>query len=212
MKRFAVVALLALIVAVPVTAGPLEFGLRAGYAIPMGSAVKNGDLNQFASGAVPFQLDVDWRFGPQWAAGGYFTYGPTFVASDMKDHLESIGVSDVSGHFLQRVGAQVSYHFPSGGRAAPWLGIAAGYEWNRYADGKDALGDAEVGLKGWEGAIQGGADFWSLDRVTIGPYGMFGMGQYSDVTTTTGGNDSSQSIGDQAMHQWFQFGLRGSWK
>lgn len=192
----------------------LALGLRAAYAVPFGGAGDGTDLRELTTGAAPAQLDLSWRFDERWAAGAYFAWGPTFVASDARASLRAQGARDVSGHFEQRLGLQAIYTLRSSPRFSPWVGVSAGVEWTRYADATLADGrELEVGVRGLEAGLQLGGDV-SLGRsFTIGPFAAFNVGQYrTRLGWTEGGEEETSSVHDRAVHGWLQLGVKGTFK
>jgi hypothetical protein len=177
----------------------------------MGKSFNGGDLDNNVAGALPLQLDLNWSFHRLWAAGAYFSYGPTFVADFAKHYAEELGATDVSGRFLRRLGAQGAYHNPPTGPVVHWVGVAAGYEWNWYEQGR-ILNDYRIGYEGWEGAIQAGADFRAGQHMWLGPYAQFSIGRYSTFNLVLAGEDQGYAIHEQAMHQWLQLGIRTIWR
>lgn len=204
----------ALSFAAPARAGEtsgLSVGLRAAYGIPLGTAGDGAHLNDLASGAVPLQLDLGWRIDRHWYAGGYFVWGPTFVAGQTKEALQAAGVTDVSGHYEQRAGVQGTYTFDAVKGFSPWAGVGAGYEWTRYAQGKIGGTETEVGVRGFEAALQLGADYRVTPKFAAGPFVTVNVGQYSSsMKWVDNGDETSKSISDKGIHEWLQLGVRGS--
>jgi hypothetical protein len=218
MKKTLIAALLVLSALSPARADEasgLSFGLRTAYGVPFGDAADGVALNDLASGAAPVQLEAGWRFDEHWLAGAYFAWGPTFLAGAGEDALLARGATDVSGHFEQRLGVQGIYTFSPWKRIAPWAGVGFGYEWTRYADAKVDGQDVEVGVRGWEALFQLGADYRLNPRFAVGPFASFNVGQYrSTIEWTQNGDDidtsADASIQDRAIHEWLQFGIRGT--
>jgi len=53
----------------------VEIGVRTGYAIPLGNAAGDADLDQLYSGIIPLWFDLGYRLTPNVMIGGYFQYG-----------------------------------------------------------------------------------------------------------------------------------------
>jgi len=193
-------------------ASGLSLALRAAYGQPFGKAGDGLTLRSLTTGAVPVQLDAGWRFDEHWLAGAYFSYGPTFAGGGARDSLRAQGAGDVSGHFEQRLGLQGIYTILPAQRFAPWVGLAVGYEWTRYADAKLADGrEIEVGLRGFEAALQAGGDYRLTPRFSVGPFASLNVGQYrSRLTWIEHGADTTRSVDPRATHGWFQLGVKGS--
>jgi hypothetical protein len=208
MKTWLVVISLA-VAASPSTAraadGGFSLGLRVGYGIPMGDTVKDDTgasvpLSDGISGKVPLWLDAGWRFGPSIYLGAYFEYGPSFVKDCPPG--SSCSASDV------RLGANLLYHFMPSAPFDPWIGVGFGYEWLNVS--QDGIG---AGLSGWEFVnIQAGGDFAIGSGFALGPYVVFGLGQYGTATADIGGQSISASIpnANQSLHEWLQFGVKGT--
>lgn len=207
MKRMlAALSLVAAVtVASPVRASDsgLSFGLRVGYGFGMGDVIKDPDtgvplaLSDGISGEIPIWLDAGYRFNPSLYLGAYFQYAPAFP-------------KDCSGCSASntRLGANLLYHFSPGAGFDPWAGIGFGYEWlNLGVSGIDA------GYNGWEFVnLQLGGDFPVGQGFTLGPYLVFSLAQYGTVTATVSGQSGSASIpsGFTTLHEWFQFGIKGT--
>ena len=212
--------LLAALTLLALAAGParadetsgLSLALRAAYGHPLGKAGDGLTLRSLTTGAVPVQLEAGWRFDEHWLAGGYFSYGPTFAGGGARAALRAQGASDVSGHFEQRLGLQGLYTILPERRFAPWVGLAVGYEWTRYADATLADGrEIEVGLRGLEAALQAGADYRLTPRFSVGPFASFNVGQYrSRLTWIEDGADTTRSVDQRGTHGWLQLGLKGT--
>lgn len=189
----------------------LTFGLRAAYGVPFGSAGDGTDLNELTSGAFPLQLDAGYRFDRHWSAGAYLGYGVAMLAGDAKSALAAQGATDIGGHALMRVGLQGTYTFLPEARIAPWVGLAAGYEWTRYASAKVNGQDTEIGVRGFEASLQIGGDYKVAPRFTVGPFASFHVGQFqSRMTFTDGSGETASGVNDKGLHEWLEFGLKGT--
>jgi hypothetical protein len=189
----------------------LSVGLRSSYAIPLGSAADGSALNDLTKGAIPFQLDVGWRFDPHWLAGAYFAWGPALVADAGKRALQASGASDVRGHYQQRLGIQGIYTFSPDQRLAPWAGLGLGYEWTRFAQAKVDGNETEIGLAGFEASLQLGGDYRVSRRFVVGPFASVSFGRYDSYTSWTQHQGSSDSsVNDKGIHEWIQLGVKGS--
>lgn len=188
----------------------ISLGLRAAYAVPLGTAGDGADLNDLTTGAVPVQLDVGYRFDRHWYAGGYFAWGPAFVAGAAKDALAANGATDVSGHYEQRVGLEGIYTFDAVKGFSPWAGVGFGYEWTRYAQANLAGGETEIGVRGLEASAQLGASYRVTPKLSAGPFVTLNVGRYDSRMSSRSGDETSTSVSDKGLHEWLQLGVRGS--
>lgn len=190
----------------------LDLSLRGGYAIPFGNAASDESLNDFVSGAIPFEIDADFLITERWSAGLYFTYGFARVADRVKNDVEEgMGLEDISGHRLQRLGIQSRYRFSPDADFAPWLGLGLGYEWTWFLEGVLEGHEVEMGFSGFEFAFQGGVDYQVSKSVTLGPYATLGFGQFGKMKVRVEDEgDHSSDIDDKAMHEWLQLGLKAT--
>jgi hypothetical protein len=193
-------------------AAGLTLGLRAAYGLPLGDAGDGANLRGLTTGAIPMQLEAGWRFDEHWFAGAFFSWGPTYAGSDARDLLRAQGLNDVSGHAVQRLGLQGIYTILPEQRFAPWVGLSVGYEWALYADAKLSDGrEIEVGLGGFEAAVQVGGDYRLTPNFSIGPFATFNVGQYrSHLTWIEHSENTTASVEDRGIHGWLQVGLKGT--
>src|SRR6266536_2449223 len=188
----------------------LSVGLRAAYGLPLGSAGDNTDLNKLTSGAVPFQLDVGYRYARNWQVGAYFGYGVAMLADEAKAALAAQGSTDIGGHAIMRIGLQHFYTFQPEARFAPWVGCNAGYEWTRYVSAKSQGKDTELGVRGFEGGVQLGGDYKLAPRLTVGPFASFNVGQFqSRMVWVSGTGETATDVTDKGIHAWLQLGIKG---
>lgn len=193
-------------------ASGLALGLRTSYGVPLGEAGDGSSLRSLTTGAVPVQIEAGWRFDEHWLAGAYFAWGPTVVGGGARSALRAQGARDVSGHFEQRLGLQAIYTVLPDRRFAPWIGLAVGYEWTRYADAKLADGrETELGLGGPEATLQVGGDYRVAPRFSVGPFAAFSVGRYhSRLVWVEDGSDTTSSVNDRGTHGWIHLGVKGT--
>ncbi len=189
----------------------VDLSLRGGYAIPFGNAASGESFDDFVSGAIPFEIDADFKIAEGWSAGLYFTYGFVMISDYVKNIYENEGADDVSGHRFQRLGIQGIYRFSPNAGFAPWAGLALGYEWTYFLEAEADGHEIEMGLSGLEFAFQGGVDFDVSERLTLGPYATLGFGQFGKykISIEDMGGVSSD-IDDKAMHEWLQLGVKAT--
>ena len=193
--------------------GNFTLGVRAACGLPFGTAGDGWKLGELTTFGVPVQVDADFRLNENWQVGGYFSYGPVTVADEAKASLAALGLSDIGGHRQQRVGAQVTYDVLPQARFSPWVGLSAGYEWTRYAGAKLPTGmETEIGMAGFDAAVQLGGAFKVSPRVAVGPYVALDLGQFrQNLRWEEEGDTSFTSIGQKATHQWVRFGFKMSY-
>ena len=188
----------------PDAGGKIKIGLRVGYGIPMGDAVKDGKLSDGVSGMIPIWLDLGYMVTPNIMVGLYGQYGLVMLSSDRKDACDALNV-DCSASDI-RFGIQGQYHLSPAESLDPWFGLGIGYEMlNTKA------GDAKSGLSGLEFAnIQAGADFKVADSFGVGPFLSFSLGQFSSQSADPEPPGFDSSIKDKGMHQWLTLGVKGT--
>lgn len=190
----------------------LDLSFRAGYALPFGNAASDESLDDYVSGAIPFEIDADFRITENWLAGLYFTYGFARIADFARSEIEDgMGLEDVSGHRFQRLGIQGIRRFNPNADFAPWLGLGLGYEWTWFLEGEADGHEIEMGLSGFEFAFQGGVDYDVSENLTLGPYATLSFGQFGKYKYSIEDlGDATHEIDDKAMHEWLQLGLKAT--
>jgi hypothetical protein len=183
----------------------------------------DGDSNNFGTGSddlskvmsnmvAPIYLDVGYRLIPQLMVGAYFMYA-VGSTGDFENNCGQNG----TGCSLQdtRFGAQVNVHPIPASHIDPWFGAGIGYEWAAL-NVTTTNGSAGYGYSGMEYfSLQGGADFklHAVPDLGIGPFLTFSVGQFSnanaDVKIPGVTSPGGISIPNQALHEWFIFGIRG---
>jgi hypothetical protein len=187
----------------------IEVGLRTGYAIALGSTAQNANMSDYISGAIPIWIDAGYRLAsPNLFLGAYFQYGIGFTGGQTSTACSQSGVS-CSANILM-YGIQAHYHFMPDSQFDPWVGYGIGLE-NANLSASVGGQSASQGASGWDyGIIQVGADYRGLlDNLGVGPLVMFGFGQYNNASQSQGGQSTSASIQNQAMHEWLTIGIRG---
>ena len=172
---------------------------RLGYAPAMGDAMSGQQMKDAIPSQVPLQLDVLYKFTPEFAAGAYLSYGFGQLSSAESDACNAAGV-DCSMSTL-RLGVEGTYTFITANQFVPWLGLGFGYE---GVTEKVALGGASASQNtdGWEFLnLQVGGDYKVNPKFAIGPYVMLQVGQYSSI--------EGNSISNKGTHEWLNVGVRG---
>ncbi len=189
-----------------------SFGLRAGYGLGMGDAVSGSALSDGISGTIPLWLDVNYRFTKNISAGAYFQYGLAFVNSNLDlGGGATCSTSGISCSASQmRFGIEGFYNFMPDATFAPWVGLNVGYE---IASMKAEAGGVSqtVNFKGFEFVgLQVGGDYKVSPAFSIGPFLTFNLGQYSTMTISQTGQPDQEPTIQTAMHEWLQFGVKGT--
>ncbi len=199
MRKLLIVLAAIAIPAASHAAGGFTLGLRLGYGAPggdVGGALKMSDTT---GGQIPFQVDAMYRINPEFAVGGYFSYGFGDVAGQAKDICDLYG-SDCSTSTL-RVGVQGTYTFTMVQTFVPWVGLGTGYEALSLTESQGGA-SATSDITGWEYFnLQVGGDYRFSPLFALGPYLQYSMGQYSNI--------EGNSITDKGTHSWFNIGIRG---
>lgn len=203
----------------------LDLGVRAGYAIPLGTATKgdaNGqqrdnDFSDTTSGAIPVGLEVNYRVLPMLALGVYGQYGFGFVGGNFKEVCDS-GNSDCSVSDI-RAGLQASYIAQLDGLEA-WFGLTLGLE--RLAVSGEGNGSeaTTVMMALPDFGVQGGVGFEVSPTFSIGPFvglslGRFSYGHLEGTSQSVLGSikfDSHVHIpsDNRSFHEWLTIGIRGN--
>jgi hypothetical protein len=207
---------------IPFTAAAqVSLGARVGWAFPAGDAYESSGIGTFkqsdlASGVAVLQADATWRFGPALSAGVYYGYGLGRAGSKLKDLCSGPGASCESPTTM-RFGAQAAWAFLLGSRVEPWVGLAAGLQSTTFKvkhwvspftpSGSDLKGT----LRGWEAALEGGADHRLTPGFVVGPLVTLGLGQYTvqDVTIDALGKVAGGGVDSAKTHEWITLGVRG---
>ena len=172
--------------------GKFVVGLRLGYALPMGSVMKDSSMSDGVSGMIPIWLDLGYMVTPNIMVGLYGQYG--FVS--LKNCEGDCSASNL------RLGVQGQYHLSPAEKLDPWFGLGIGYE---------SMSMKRTGVEGSASGLeflnlQAGLDYKLSPAFGIGPFLSFSLGQYSSVSS----GDLSMDIPEKAMHQWLTFGVRGA--
>jgi hypothetical protein len=215
MRKLLVLAV-TLVLSLP-TASRAQFmvGARLGYAPALGDAAKDATtgaalkMSDGVKSQIPLQLDAAYKVTKEVAVGAYFSYGIGQVGSAFKDSCAASGQSCSASS--TRLGVQALYTFSGvNPQFVPWAGVGLGYEWGTYKGTGGGQPDESFTFKGWEFLnLQVGGDFPLGPQLSVGPYVMLSIAQYSDAEITSGGTTFSGSISKKAVHEWLGFGIRG---
>jgi hypothetical protein len=206
MRRLLTIVALTMLSLPVASRAQVSLGLRTGYGIPSGDAEKDAKLSDGMKSQIPIQLDVSYKLTPSIAVGGYFSYGFGSAGDALSPVCDTSGVSCSLSDM--RLGLQAFYGFMPAKSWNPWLGLAVGYEWAKFSLEANGV-KGSFTYSGFEFAtLQAGVDFKVAGKFALGPYASYGLGQYSSVSSS--GASAGATMGDKAMHEWIQFGIRGT--
>jgi hypothetical protein len=208
MRRLLLISTLAALLVPTASHAQFQLGLRLGYAPAMGDAMQvkgateASKMSDGVKSQVPVQIDANYKFAKDMAAGLYFSYGFGQVGTQIKNDVNPATVSASA----IRVGAQGNYTFSSvAAPLVPWAGVFLGYEQAKLSLGSGASGD--LTLSGYELGLQLGGDYKVTPQFAVGPFIGFSLGQYTSLSFS--GDFGSAPEFDKKMHEWFTIGIRG---
>jgi hypothetical protein len=185
----------------------LDLGLRFGYALPFGDFAQNSSLDTLVNGVIPIEVEAGFRANRIATLGILFQYGIVRVKENVTTGCG--GASSCSGSAV-RLGLEGIFRAPTSGSFVPWGGLVVGYEWlnfNQTVNGSDT----SVQLKGFEFVgFQAGGDVQVGPQFALGPFVSFSVARYESASATMGGVTMSGDIARTAIHEWLQFGVRGT--
>jgi hypothetical protein len=197
--------------------GPADQGLvfsgRVGFGVPHGDFAGAGFANPvLALGdtvdfKIPIWLELGYRFSPTIWGTLFLELAPASVRSSACATSFDCSASDV------RLGIEVQVHLRPRQQLDPWLGVGFGAEFLNVKKTGPAP-TLEQRYSGWEvPLLEGGLDVALAPRFSLGPYGSLSFGQYTGYRRTDAGVvTTSEDIGDQAWHGWFQIGVKATVK
>lgn len=197
-----------------VTTGP-QAGFRTGFAMGMGKfAAQSENLTDNARGMIPLWIDAGYRVHPNVYVGVYGQIGFLLLRTGGVCEGED---TQCSGQDY-RLGGSIHYHFSPDGDFDPWFGLGAGYEWyrNSVSYAESGVPNQSLTFKGPELVnLQLGLDIKDSRQGGVGPFVALSVGRYSSTTltgiTTGDENEITETIDATEMHQWFFFGIQGSY-
>lgn len=182
-----------------VPASGLRFGLRAGVALPFGSAFNgSGSLSDTITGYVPVRVDVGYRIERHFYVG-------------VDAQLAAIVPAGCTSGFTcsgtnTRVGFMVAYHFAPTATFDPYVGVGAGYEVLHTRRSVDSA-SVDIVARGFELAdLEVGGDVRLRPSWRIGPVLSGSLGRYSSLDV----NGTRSTDYATAVHVWAVLGLRGA--
>ncbi len=201
--------------------GP-QAALKVGFGLGAGVVYSGVSLTDTMSGAVPIQLDLGWRFLPEFYAGIYGQFAPVFRKNDPVTC--PAGFSCASQDW--RVGIEAEVHFRPL-RFDPYIGLGVGYEiLHSTASGTTPLPNTAAAAGVDVSATDRGREFvsvtlgidWRFGRMFgVGPFISASAGEYNVHTgtqsvTVPGAPAMSSPLPDvgHAGHELATLGLRGT--
>jgi opacity protein-like surface antigen len=185
----------------------LDLAVRTGYALPFGriTTADGGALSDGITGAVPVVLDVMYRANQELSLGLLFQY----AFAQVKTGSTGCGTgADCSSSDIH-LAIQGIYRPPVGGSFSPWLGLGTGYEWFNYSASVAGI-SVNGTFSGFEFLIlQAGGEVQLAPQFSLGPFLMFSLGQYRSEDVS-GALTMSGDISNKALHEWVEFGVRGT--
>lgn len=176
----------------------LSFGLRAGYALPMGKLFLERDMTDYLIGMIPIWIDLGYKLDPNIYLGAFFQYGIAQTKSSACPAPADCSASDM------RFGINIHYHIMPQKTFDPWFGGGIGYEiLNRKTAAETPLpgtisrkeDEYDKGLEFFN--VQVGGDYKVHPKFGVGPFVAFALGQYSSM------------LDHNTIHEWLIFGVRG---
>ncbi len=191
-----------------VLTGP-ELAARTGYASPIGTLQRGEPLREHVAGAIPFWLDVGYRFARRWFVGAYGHYGLALRSATADTRCPDCQYTWV------RYGAQVQYRPFISGNTNVWVGLGIGQELLNVAIDEERRSASST--RGWELLnAQFGAEWEPTTGLGLGPFLSISVDSFSSRTLTCE-RDTFCSLAERRVvetldrgttHGWFSFGLR----
>ena len=106
-------------------------------------------------------------------------------------------------------GVEAQYHLMPDQAFDPWVGLGVGLE-NANVSASANGQSSSFGTSGFDFVtVMGGADYKVMPSLGVGPFVNFSLGQYNNASSSEGGQSSSSSIQNTALHEWLTLGVRG---
>jgi hypothetical protein len=189
---------------------PVKFslGARISAALPMGSVLSDPQtgpllIDELVAVSIPLQLDAGVTLGGRWFVGAYVQYGWSVLQIGQCKVGESCKLTGL------RVGLQAIFSLHDRGDT-PWIGLGTGWEW-MFTQYSSASFVTSLDVAGWEFLnLQVGYDVEVSPGWKVGPWIAGSVGEFSQASLGYGGQTSSASIPNKAVHGWLQLGVKGS--
>jgi hypothetical protein len=176
-----------------------DLGVRLGYAIPMGDILQDASIGDLMSGAIPVIIEGAYRATPNFSIGALFQ--GAFAQTKNCDPGASCSAT------IYRFGVEGIYTARGDGTFDPWFGLGVGYEQMNLSVSSGGTSN-DLDVHGFDATLQAGGEHRVGPQVAIGPFVSLSIGQYG---TLSSGGQSADIPGDATrMHEWLQFGARGT--
>jgi hypothetical protein len=214
----------------------LEFHIDASYLVPVGRFAPGERIASRAPVLFPFNLDVGYRFTPQWFVGVHGLYAFGIKSRESRSAFDEEGAApDWSGardcpdcsHNLVRAGVVAEYRHPITASLRLALGLSSSLQiFNTTLDQQLQRSRRAMG---WQFLELRAAPEWTLTRgLDIGPLLTLGVGRFWSETQvcanpsrivgekgcpaaespSSGG--VSRKLSDSGLNLWFSIGIRAA--
>lgn len=194
----------------------VRFGLRFGYAFPMGgigtlTGGQSLSLSSSYNGLIPIWFEAGYRISKRITVGLVFVYSFPSLVCGTEGGLDY----ECSGSNV-RLGLQGQYELSPLDlgpvkKTIPWFGLGVGYEWASA----EFIGGGLVtnySLSGLEFVnLQGGVNVPLFAALTAGPFLSFSLGQYSSRTRELSTPDGRNFDDSSPLHMWLTLGIKGEY-
>jgi hypothetical protein len=194
---------LAMLLLPSVAEAQFQLGARLGYSLPGGSIFKDMTLQNFTSSQVPIELDLGYRFTPEFSLTFYAAYAPGAMGDFTKGICAGAGetCSTYGGYY----GLEAAWNFAPKAGMQPWLGVRIGSE-NLGIDEKLGGASSTLSSNAFAFGLSGGLDF-ALGKVNLGPYLSYSMSKFTSFKSS--GAATVDIPSDQrTYHNWLTIGAR----
>jgi hypothetical protein len=166
------------------------------YASPAGELAPGERLSHVASHAWPIRIDLGHRFTSALRTTFSLSYAPVVARSG-----SDLGRAVVAG-------GELAWLFATRSRAAPWLGLGAGFETFSLdaGDGPERRRTA----RGWAFPMLRAGVVWRLSRhAAVGPVIGVHFGRFTSVDVERpGAPDTFERVTGSGWHHWTEGGMR----
>ena len=189
----------------PSSRGP-ELGIRLGVehpggAVGAGSRATTPSVSDVATTGLPIGLDAGYRLGRNAYVGASVEVAPT-LAQGGGLCVSCDGGYDVQGR------TEIRFYALPASTWDPWLSAGFGWEALHVAQGQ---GSASATYDGPVlGNVQVGLDVRSR-AIAVGPYFGVSLAEFVMHSLDPSPAGETSSISGRVVHEWFTFGVRGSY-
>jgi hypothetical protein len=136
----------------------IEFGLGGGYAQGVGDiGGSSPTLTELTHGGGEIQLNIGYRWNPNWLFGIYGTGGKYNTGNNTPDGSDAYSAT---------AGVQANYHILPGQQWDPWVGLGVGWRghWISKPNGTDSRHGMDIAR------LQVGVDYKVSPEFAISPF------------------------------------------